>query len=62
MENGKTCPKCPNSPPMKQIDKPGFIYALSSDQKVSGPSEAKQGFSVRLYECPHCHLIEFYST
>ena len=56
---GKTCPKCPKSPPMTQIKKPGFIFAVFG-QEISGPSEAKQGFPVYLYQCPDCHLIELY--
>jgi hypothetical protein len=56
----KTCPKCPNSPAMKESTRLGFISALSPDGKVAGPTEPKLGFPVSVYECLHCHLVELY--
>ena len=60
MEADKTCPKCPNSPKMKKVERAGFIFSVLPGQQISGPSEAKEGFSLNLYECPHCRLVEFY--
>jgi hypothetical protein len=60
MENEKTCPKCPNSLPMKKADFLGFISALSREGTLAGPSEPKPGFPVSVYECLRCRLVEFY--
>jgi hypothetical protein len=56
----KTCPKCPNSPPMKKASHLGLVSAVLAGERIAGPSEPKSGFPLAIYECPHCHLIEFY--
>jgi hypothetical protein len=53
----KTCPKCPNSPPLNKLDSKNIVPALvPADFSVS----TKTGLYVQPYVCPHCQLVEFY--
>jgi hypothetical protein len=52
----KKCPKCPNLPHMIKTD-----VSLILPGELGTNAAAKQaGASFQAYECPNCHLIEFY--
>jgi len=57
-DKNKTCPKCPNSPPMTRTDCV-FIIPQLGDKKGE-PISSRLGAPVQAYECPRCHLVELY--
>ena len=56
MAEDKKCPKCPNLPHMMKTEVRPIV-----PQEPGANTAAKQAESpLQAYECPNCHLIEFY--
>lgn len=55
----KTCPKCPNSPPMTKTDHVYMIPQIGEKGEATAIS-SRNGAKVHAYECPKCHLVELY--
>jgi hypothetical protein len=62
MATERTCPKCPNSPPMAKSQ---FltIVPVTGEARYGTQStivSEKAGIVLQAYECLSCHLVEFY--
>jgi hypothetical protein len=58
----KTCPKCPNSVPMKTNGIEAIIPAVLDPRfpNPDGPISKKAGLPVQTYVCPNCNFVELY--
>jgi hypothetical protein len=62
MTTEKTCPKCPNSVPMKAAAVETILPAVLDPRfpHAEGPISNKSGLPVQAFRCLTCNFVELY--
>jgi hypothetical protein len=62
MPTEKTCPKCPNSPQMKQSQTKSILLATLKPEfnPTDSPVSKREGLPIQMWICPNCNLVELY--
>lgn len=59
MSGDKTCPRCPNSLPMKKV---AGLSTLPGHTEKEKPVSVESGITVQAYLCSACGLIDLYQA
>lgn len=62
MAPDKHCPKCPNNLVMRVSEYQYIVPAMNETRfgSQAKPISDRAGIPLSAYECPNCHLIEFF--